>query len=368
MHLKQLILTNFKNYESQSVDLSARLNCFVGRNGMGKTNLLDAVYYLCMCKSRFIANDRAVMQRGADFFRLEGHFEREEKHEKIVAKVIPRKLKDIERNDVRYKRLIDHIGLLPVVMVAPDDTMIAREGSEERRRFLDNTLSQSDPLYLQHLVAYNRLLRQRNTLLKQLGAERRRDENLIAVFDAQMQEPAAYIVKTRQQFSEKFTPVLRENYKAISEDREDIDCVYQSKLLTENFSDLLTETREKDYILQRTTVGIHKDDLGFKIDAHSLKVFASQGQLKSFILALKLAQYEFLRREKGVAPLLLLDDIFDKLDRHRVRGLVKLILDGKYGQTFITDTDESRLQDILEDAGSDYKLFTVSEGQVRNPD
>ncbi len=364
MHLKTLTLTNFKNYDLQTLAFSERLNCLTGRNGMGKTNVLDAIYYLCMCKSHFGINDRLVMQRGADFFRLEGDFVREEKKEKIVAKVIPRKRKEIERNGVVYKRLIDHIGLLPVVMAAPDDTVIAREGSEERRRFLDNTLSQSDPIYLRHLVAYNRLLSQRNALLKQFHAERRFDENLLQIFDEQMQEPAAFIVKARQQFLENFEPILKENYAAISEDQEGIACVYNSKLLTENFADLLHDAREKDRVLQRTTIGIHKDDLAFKIDAHALKVFASQGQLKSFILALKLAQYEFLRQHKGIAPLLLLDDIFDKLDRGRVRSLINLILEKNYGQTFITDTDENRLQDILSAAGSDFKIFSVDEGTV----
>jgi len=364
LHLKQLILTNFKNYAYQSLDFSERLNCFVGRNGMGKTNLLDAIYYLCMCKSHFGVNDANVRKHGEDFFRLEGHFLKEEKNEKVVSKVIPRKKKSFERNDVQYDRLMDHIGLLPVVMVAPDDTMIAREGSEERRRFLDNTLSQLDRLYLKYLVKYNRLLQQRNALLKQFAAERRFDEKLLSIFDEQLQEPASYIVRARQQFSDKFEPKLRANYQVISNDQEEVGCVYKSKLLTESFEELLEAAREKDRILQRTTVGIHKDDMTFKIEDYSLKSFASQGQLKSFILALKLAQYEFLRAEKGVAPILLLDDIFDKLDNNRVQQLIKLILERNYGQTFITDTDEKRLKEILEGAGSDFKMFIVNEGTV----
>lgn len=364
MYLKQLILTNFKNYTYQSLDLSERLNCFVGRNGMGKTNLLDAVYYLCMCKSHFGLNDSLVRKHGEDFFRLEGNFVKEEKKEKVVAKVIPRKKKAFERNDAQYDRLMDHIGLLPVVMVAPDDTAIAREGSEERRRFLDNTLSQLDRLYLRHLVKYNRLLQQRNALLKQFAAERRFDEKLLRIFDEQMLEPASYIVRTRQQFSDKFEPKLKENYRVISDKQEEVGCIYKSKLLTESFEDLLEAATEKDRILQRTTIGIHKDDLAFKISDYPLKNFASQGQLKSFILALKLAQYEFLRAEKGVAPLLLLDDIFDKLDNNRVRQLIKLILERNYGQTFITDTDERRLEEVLEGAGSDFKMFNVKNGEL----
>jgi len=295
---------------------------------------------------------------------LEGHFLKEEKKEKVVSKVIPRKKKSFERNDVQYDRLMDHIGLLPVVMVAPDDTMIAREGSEERRRFLDNTLSQLDRLYLKYLVKYNRLLQQRNALLKQFAAERRFDEKLLSIFDDQMNEPASYIVRARQQFSDKFEPKLRANYQVISDNQEDVRCIYKSKLLTESFDELLEAAREKDRILQRTTVGIHKDDMTFKIGNYALKSFASQGQLKSFILALKLAQYEFLRAEKGVAPILLLDDIFDKLDNNRVQQLIKLILERNYGQTFITDTDEKRLKEILEGAGSDFKMFVVNEGSV----
>ena len=331
---------------------------------MGKTNLLDAIYYLCMCKSQTSMTDANLVLHDADFFRLEGLFVRKEKKYRIVAKVQPRKRKEIECNDVPYTRLLDHIGLLPVVMIVPDDTRLATEGSEYRRRFLDNTLSQLDPQYLQNLVHYNRLLKQRNAALKQMAAERHFDQALLSTYDQQLLEPGQYLFRERRQFQESFTPLLVDYYEAISGGQEEVDCQYRSQLLEMGFAELLQSAAEKDRVLQRTTVGIHRDDLLFEIGGFPLKKYASQGQLKSFVLALKLAQYEVLRKKKKEDPLLLLDDIFDKLDRSRVEQLLKLLLDRKVGQVFLTDTDETRLEKILREFKLDFRKFLVNRGRV----
>ena len=361
MHLDALQLTQFKNYGSQRVACSPALNCFVGRNGVGKTNLLDAIYYLCMCKSHFNANDRLVVQHGEAFFRLVGEFRRRGAKERVVAKVQPGKRKVFERNGTEYPKLSDHIGLLPVVFIAPDDTQLAMEGSEERRRFLDNTLSQLEPAYLTALLQYNKVLRQRNAALKQMGDHRRFDEGLIATYDTQLIAPAATLLHYRQQFITDFLPIFQQHYAVISGEREAVQLKYNSKLVDADFGALLVEAREKDRVLQRSTVGAHKDDLVFRFDERLVRKFASQGQLKSYILALKLAQYELLRRQKQVPPILLLDDIFDKLDRHRVQQLLQLLHEGDFGQVFITDTHEQRVQEIVAQFATDYRHFVVDE-------
>lgn len=365
MHLKQLKLTQFKNYTSQTLDFSDRLNAFVGMNGMGKTNILDAIYYLCMCKSHFGTNDRDVVQHDMDFLRLEGYFYKKEKKEKVVAKVIPRKKKEFERNDVTYDKLSEHIGLMPVVFIAPDDTYLAKEGSEARRRFVDNTLSQLDREYLRELIAYNKILKQRNAALKNFAAERYFDPALLLIYDEQMLAPAAKIYEKRVAWMKNFNPVFQEYYGVISGDREAVGVRYRSQLIDADFKELLDTVQEKDRILQRSTVGIHRDDLVFTIEDYPLKKFSSQGQLKSFVLALKLAQYEMLRHDTSIKPLLLLDDIFDKLDRTRVRQLLQLILEKDFGQIFITDTHESRLAEIVDGFGADYRLFKVENGQAK---
>lgn len=362
MYLKELKLTNFKNYSTQQLQFSKQLNCFVGKNGMGKTNLLDAIYYLCMCKSYSGVNDRKLVIHGGDFFRLEGSFYLKRKKEKIVAKVIPGNAKVIERNEIPYKKLMEHIGSFPVVMIVPDDTLLITEGSEIRRRFIDNTLSQIEPAYLSSLIEYNKILRQRAAALRQFAVERFFDEKLIASYNHQMQAPSAFIFEKRVSFSQEFSPLFEAYYQKISGEQERVNCEYSSQLLNENLESLLLQNIDKDRILQRTTCGIHRDDLKFFLGDHSLKNFASQGQLKSYVLALKLAQYELLRIKKGIAPLLLLDDIFDKLDRFRVEHLIGVLVENKFGQVFITDTHENRVQDIIENFSSDFKKFIIDSG------
>lgn len=364
MHLSNLILTHFRNYESQALEFAPRLNLVVGLNGMGKTNLLDAVYYLCMGKSQFSGNDRNVRQKGADFFRLEGCFQKNGGEQKVVAKVIPGQLKQLELDDKPYEKLSDHVGHFPVVFKAPDDTALALEGSEERRRFVDNTLCQLDSQYLSELVDYNRLLQRRNASLKQMAENRRWDPTLLQVYDEKMKVPAEYILQRRMAFVEDFEPVFNAQFEVISGGKEMVNLRYKSQLLESGFVSLMNENREKDRILQRTNGGVHKDDLGFQLNEMPLKRFASQGQLKSFVLALKLAQFDLLRNQKKLKPILLLDDLFDKLDDERVNHLIRLIVEGDFGQVFITDTHPEKAEAIARNFGGEYRKFVVDAGKV----
>lgn len=259
MYLEQIILTNFKNYRSQKIGLSPKLNCLTGLNGMGKTNVLDAVYYLCMCKSHFATSDAHLVLQGEDFLRLEGDFLLAEAQKtKIVAKVQPRKVKIFEHDTVAYERLGEHIGKIPVVMIAPDDTDLVTESSENRRRLMDNTLAQLDQTYLNNLLIYNKVLEQRNALLKQFAQNHTFNVNLLEVYDQQLLVPATYIFQQRQAFSSWLVPVFQAYYKVISNDREQPNCVYESKLQHVDFQTLLLENREKDRILHRTTSGINR--------------------------------------------------------------------------------------------------------------
>ncbi len=362
--IRQLALTNFKNYAFESIAFGESLNCITGRNGMGKTNLLDAIYYLCMGKSYFAQSESQIALHGNDFFRIEGRIQVEDKEEKVVAKVIPRRQKVFERNGVPYKKISEHVGALPVVIIAPDDTLIATEGSEIRRRFLDNTLCQFDPEYLQQLIVYERIIEQRNALLKRLADQPGADRSLLRVYADQLVPPAIAIHQARKNFVENFRPVLRALYEKISGGREAIDCRYQSQLDEADFAELLRQKEEKDCILQRTTAGVHRDDLLFDIGGHALKNYASQGQLKSFVLALKLAQYAWLQAAKNTLPFLLLDDIFDKLDAGRVSMLMELLCTGSYGQIFITDTDEDRVAQIAAERGMTFFKHVVENGAV----
>ncbi len=364
LHLEKLILTHFKNYESQKLTFSEHINCFVGLNGMGKTNVLDAIYYLCMCKSYFLPSDNDVILRGQNFMRLEGHFKKNGASEKIVAKVQSRKKKMIERNDNVYSALSNHIGFLPVVMFAPDDTLLVKDGSEERRRFMDTALSQIDNQYLTNLIFYNKILEQRNALLKKIDENGSDTEGVLDVYDQQMNDPAQYIFEKRRAFIDIFTPVFNTIYRKISGEREAVKIIYKSFLVGDSLTNLIKKSREKDRILQRTTVGIHKDDLMFEIDDKPLKRFGSQGQLKSFVISLKLAQYEILRGAKQETPILLLDDIFDKLDDERVSNFLQLIVNQSFGQIFITDTHAGRINDIIKKLHPNFKIFIIEKGDV----
>lgn len=345
MFLSRLQLANFKNYESQRLDFSARLNCLTGLNGMGKTNVLDAIHLLCLCKSHSGLGDRSLVRHETSFYRVEGYFELQSGEQtKIVAKFLAGQSKEFERNGNTLERLSDHIGRFPLVMIAPDDVALVQDGSEDRRRFIDSTLSQNSAIYLGSLMTYNTLLRQRNALLKSFAEHHRFDAALLESIDRQMPGPAAVVFSHRKTFEATLIPLFSDFYAAISGSRERVSVVYQSDLEEKSMESLLSENLEKDRILQRTTSGIHKDDLLLFMNEFPVKKFASQGQLKSFLLALRLAQYEALRLSTGTAPILLLDDIFDKLDETRVRHLVGLLLERDFGQVFITTRSETELR------------------------
>lgn len=362
LHLETLRLLHFKNYEDASLTCSSQLNAFVGLNGMGKTNLLEAIYYLCMCRSPRAVADRHLPRRGSDFFRLEGLFRRHGRQEAITAKLRPGKKKTFERNGKPYDLLSEHIGLLPVVFIAPEDTQLITGGSEERRRLLDNTLSQLHAEYLQQLITYNKVLDQRNRLLKQFAEQQSFDAGLLDAYDRQLWGPADYLYRERERFLADFNPLLIALAGRISSTQDPFQVRYRSPLQERSMADCLRENRDKDRLLARTTAGIHKDDLDLLLDDSPVKRYASQGQTKSLALGLKLAQYRMLQQGKNTPPILLLDDLFDKLDAERVGSLLALLREQAFGQVFLTDTDEARVLDLLHSMGAAHRTFRIQDG------
>lgn len=360
MYLKELKLTNFKNYAAEHFLFSPKLNCIVGENGMGKTNLLDAIHYLCMCKSHFLVPDKAITQYDTSFFRMEGLFEKAQVQDKIVCKYQLRKPKVFEKNKIEYQKLSEHIGQYPLIMVCPDDSILLSGGSENRRQFINVLLVQLDAAYLIHLIQYNKVLKQRNAFLKNVGHPSEIDVDLLQIYNQQLEAPAVYIYQKRKDYLERLQPLFAKYYRLISGDREVVHFDYFSPLSDENIAVLLAESQEKDIWLQRTTKGIHKDDMKLFIGEYLLKKNASQGQMKSYLLALKLAQYALLKQLSADLPILLLDDIFDKLDKNRVENLLELLLDIEFGQIFITDTHPNRLSSLL--STKEYNKFIIIEG------
>jgi DNA replication and repair protein RecF len=363
MWLNRLILTNYKNYEWEEFDFNPVINCFTGLNGMGKTNLLDAIYYLSMTKSYLSSHDSLVSRFDTDFFRLEGHYSRLDQHEKVVAKIQPNKAKVFEVNQNPLNKLSDHIGFIPVVFIAPDDISIIMEGSELRRKFLDNTLAQTNSTYLNHLLHYNRTLYQRNSYLKQIGTDKLINTDLLDIYNEQLDKPATFIHEARTKFLKEFNPVFNEIYQKISNEMENVSVEYQTKLADDSLFNLLVYNKKRDIFLQRTTVGIHKDDLIFTMEGNLLKKYASQGQRKSFLLALKLAQFTFLKNCLGIHPILLLDDIFDKLDPNRVQSLMNHLITNFNGQIFISDTHNQRIPGMLNDFGVHHLHKEIIDGK-----
>ena len=366
MWLKRLALINFKNYEETELNLSPSVNAFTGNNGAGKTNLLDAIHYLALCKSYFNPIDSQQIKAGADFFMVQGTFDRDEAEDVVACSLKRNQKKQFRRNKKEYQRLADHIGLYPLVMISPYDISIIIEGSEERRRFMDNVISQTDTHYLDELIIYNKNLLNRNALLKKIAETGRYDPELLAIFDEQLITSGTRIFAKRRAFMDVFLPVFNKHYKYLSEEAEDVDLVYDSPLLKDDFAALLKNAAERDRILERTSTGIHKDDLVFSINGMQMKKFGSQGQQKSFLIALKLAQYSFLQDKKGYKPLLLLDDIFDKLDDKRIRKLMEMVSHDDFGQIFITDTSEERIKSIFAAIGVELTIFAVDRGAVKN--
>jgi DNA replication and repair protein RecF len=361
MRLHSILLTQFKNYASRSFQFSERITGICGNNGVGKTNLLDAIHYLCFTKSYFTRLDQTNVHHGQQGFRIEGELELKGKTEKAICILRETGRKEFFINEGVYERFADHIGRYPCVIIAPDDIQIITGGSEERRRFLDALLSQADADYLQHLITYNRILQQRNSLLKNFAETGSQNISLLEVLDEQLLKPGEYIFTKRKKFLVSFLPAVKKLYIEIAKLEEDAVLIYQSELLQCSFAGLLKLNRQKDLAAQRTTGGIHRDDLVFTLDGQPFKNIASQGQRKSLLFALKLAEMDILKENKGFAPLLLLDDVFEKLDEGRIANLLQRVCMENDGQVFITDTNCERLTLHLRDLKTGFEVLNLMD-------
>ena len=363
MILKRISILNYKNLEQVELDFSPKMNCFIGQNGMGKTNLLDAVYYLSFCKSAGNPIDSQNMMHNQEFFVIQGFYETESGDlEEVYCGMKRRQKKLFKRNKKEYSRLSDHIGFIPLVMVSPSDAELISGGSEERRRFMDIVISQYDKEYLETLIRYNKALQQRNTLLK---AESDPDEELMLVWEEMMAATGEVVYRKRCEFINEFIPTFQSFYSQISQDKELVSLSYESHASQGNLLDQLKENRLRERIVGYSLKGIHKDDLIMHLGDYPIKREGSQGQNKTYLIALKLAQFDFLRRTgSNTTPLLLLDDIFDKLDASRVEQIVKLVSGDKFGQIFITDTNRDHLDKIMKKIEGDYKVFSVENGVI----
>ncbi len=359
MFLKNLSLINYKNFSSQNFEFEPKINCFVGNNGVGKTNALDAIYHLAFGKSYFNPIASQNIKHNEDFFVIDGVFEKENREEKVVCSLKKGIKKVIKRNGKAYEKFSDHIGFLPLVIISPADRDLILEGSDTRRKFMDGVLSQSDQKYLQALINYNKVLAQRNALLKYFFVNQTFDSSTLSVYNEQLHAFGTEIFNKRKLFLDRFIPIFKEQYKAISGGKEMVSIGYDSGLLEKDFITLLSENLDKDRASQYTTVGIHKDDLNFEIETHPVKKFGSQGQQKSFLIALKLAQFHFIKEKAKTTPILLLDDIFDKLDEDRVTQIITLVDDENFGQIFISDTHAERTENVIKKTHKAYKIFKL---------
>lgn len=361
MFLKHLKLTNFKSYEEAEFTFDENVNGIVGKNGSGKTNLLDAIYYLSFCKSYFASQDVFSVRFDTDFFAIHGEFcDHETQNNTQVSCTYKNGHKSMRANKKEYQRLSAHIGLFPVVMVSPYDSDIINEGSETRRKFFDTIISQFDAEYLQQLISYRKLLMQRNALLKQFSERPSSDPTLLQIVDEQMAPLGNFIFARRQDFIRNISPIFQKHYQQLSDGQEDVEVQYQSGLLTSTYTEGLQSTSAADFHSGFTNFGIHKDDFLFLINGQPVKRFGSQGQQKSFSLALRLAQFDYSYGCKKVKPILLLDDIFDKLDRARIAELLNMVGQDHFGQVFISDTDENRVKQILGDHGIQHKIVEIA--------
>jgi DNA replication and repair protein RecF len=366
MFLSHLSVVNFKNYAEAELNFSPDANAFTGNNGEGKTNLLDAIHYLSLCKSYFNPFDNQNIKHGTELFVLTGTYDVNGTEEHIACGLKRNQKKVFKRNKKEYERLADHIGLLPAVMISPVDSMLITEGSEERRKFIDSIISQFDKLYLDDLINYNKVIAQRNALLKQFSQKKKVDKASMEIWNEQMVPLAEKIYAIRLDFVNRFVPIFKKHYEFISGGKEEVMINYESHLHTGNFAERLSHAIDKDLALQYSSVGIHKDELEFQLAGFPLKRFASQGQQKSFLIALKLAQFDFLKEIKGVKPIILLDDIFDKLDDKRVQRLMELVSHDSFGQIFITDTHPERVAGIFDRIGVSIKLFNIENGSAKD--
>lgn len=358
MVLQNLTILNYKNIREANLTFSPKVNCLVGLNGQGKTNILDAIYLLSFTKSAFSVIDSQNITHGEDFAMVQGEYG----EETITCGIKRGVKKTFKRGQKAYTRLLDHIGLIPLVMVSPEDSELIAEGSDERRRFMDSVISQYNRQYLEDLTTYNALLKNRNAVLKNLAETESDDTSMLEVYEMQMAGPAERIYRERETFIKAFTPIFNDLYREISGDAEQVSLRYISQLQDRDLAEAFVRTRQRDLILGWTSQGIHKDDIEMLLQAGSesypIKRTGSQGQQKTYLLAMKLAQAIYLGH-----PILLLDDIFDKLDNERVERIIRLVNSDRFGQIFITDTDRQHLTDILGDL-PDARIFTVSAGEV----
>lgn len=359
MLLEKLSLLNYKNFETESFTFDPKINCFVGHNGVGKTNVLDAIYHLSFGKSYFNPITGQNIKHGEEFFVIEGQYEKETRNEKIIISAKRGQKKIIKRNAKAYEKFSEHIGFLPLVIISPSDRDLITEGSDTRRKFMDGVISQGDSSYLQTLLSYNKVLAQRNSLLKYFAANNTFNQDNLDIYNEQLHGFGSEIFQKRTLFLEEFMPIFLERYASISSGAETVSLAYSSQLKEKELLQLLQENIIKDKITQYTNFGIHKDDLSFQIDGHPIKKFGSQGQQKSYLIALKLAQFDFIKTQSKVNPILLLDDIFDKLDEQRVEHIISLVHNENFGQLFISDTHADRTETVIKKVGQTYKMFRL---------
>ncbi len=364
MYIGEISIVNYKNLKEVQLGFSPKLNCFIGKNGAGKTNILDAVYFLSFCKSFSNASDLMNVTHEESYFMLNGNYNRLDSNENISCGFKKGGIKQFKRNSKVYKKLVEHIGLFPLVMISPADFNLISGGSEERRKFMDGVISQYNQLYLDDLLKYNRALQQRNNLLRQFATSHHFDADLLELWNMKLVEFGERIFRQRKEFVEKLIPVFQQYYSFISQDNEKVSLVYESQLENSGLEDLLKNSVAKDRALQFTSQGIHKDELVFYIGDHPIKKLGSQGQMKTYLVSLKLAQFDFIKVISGLKPILLLDDIFDKLDQHRVEQIVKVVAGEQFGQIFITDTNREHLDSIIRKMDTDSRIFLVENGNV----
>jgi len=357
INLHSISLIQFKNYLNRSFDFTERIVAIYGKNGVGKTNLLDAIHYLCFTKSYFTRTDAVNVKQGNAGFRIEGNFTHVGESESAACIFRETGKKEFSVNGTAYEKFSRHIGRYPCVVVAPDDIQIITGPAEERRRFLDALLSQINPAYLQHLINYNKILQQRNSCLRSFAEQAKKDMSLLDVLDEQLAEPADQLFRIRKEFLVSFLPAVKQLYNTIARQYEDLSLFYDSEMLSASAAELLKANRQKDLLAERTTSGTHRDDLDIKMGSQPFKSIASQGQRKSLLFALKVAEMDILEESKGFPPLLLLDDIFEKLDEERIAGLLQRVCVENKGQVFITDTNESRLVAHLDAVSLPFQLI-----------
>lgn len=360
--LEKIVITDFRNIILQELEFSPNVNCVSGNNGEGKTNLLDAIYYLSMTKSAFALSDKFNFRHGTEEFSLSGLYRMENGlSSRFSVKMTSKGEKKMKRDEKQYGKVSEHIGVLPVVMVSPSDISMVSESGEERRRFVNAVLSQMDREYMTSLQQYNRLLLQRNKMLKEQDVDR----GLLEVIDMRMSAFAEPVFQARKKFVEELTPIVQEYYKALSGDSEQVSIEYDSELSKASLEQILAASYDKDRALKYTSAGIQRDDFLFKMNGHPIRRYGSQGQQKSFLVSLKFAQYELMKKNYGFAPVLLLDDVFDKLDMSRISNLLEMVASNDFGQIFITDSNKVRMAGIVDKLTQDRAYFDTSAGTFR---